>query len=70
MENGFDPAGISYITVDSGDNNSTDHQQPIGQRHIELTVKPLRRMDCFDVREVAQSHHLREQLEAGRDHGL
>ena len=70
MENGFDPAGISYITVDSGDNNSTDHQQPIGQRHIELTMKPLRGMDCLDVREVTQSHHLREQLEACRDHGL
>lgn len=31
----------THIAIRSSDNNSPDHQQPIGQWHIDLAVEPF-----------------------------
>lgn len=41
-----------YITVDSCDNNSSDHQEPVGKRHVDLAVEFLGGVDHLYVWEV------------------
>ncbi|KND89678.1 hypothetical protein TOPH_05618, partial [Tolypocladium ophioglossoides CBS 100239] len=50
--------------------DGANHQQPVGQRHVDLLVERLAGVDDLDVRKVREPHDLRQQLEGRRDHGL
>jgi hypothetical protein len=50
--------GIPYVVVHGRDNNSTDHQEPVGHGYVDLFVEPLARVDDLDVWKVRQTHYL------------
>jgi hypothetical protein len=48
----------SRVVVDRGDQNSADHQKPVGKRDVQLTVEDFRRMPDGQLGEVRQFHDL------------
>jgi hypothetical protein len=41
-----------YIIVNSGYNDSSDHQKPVSEWYVYLTVEYFRCMDRLDLREI------------------
>ena len=48
----------TYITIDGSDDDGTDHEEPICERDVDLTMEHRRRVNQLYLREVGKLHDL------------
>jgi hypothetical protein len=60
----------THIIIHCSHNYSSNHQEPVGHRDVNLAMEQLAGVDHLDMREITQPHNLRKQLEAARYHRL
>lgn len=55
--------GEAYVVVNCGYDDGADHEEPVGEGDVDLSVEDLGGVDHFDLGEVGELHDLREELE-------
>jgi len=60
----------SGIIEHGSDDDGTNHEKPVGHRHVKLSMESFGSVDDFELGKVRKLHDLRQKLETGGNDGL